>query len=326
MQVCELPKPNDAPGSLWGNREVTPQSLAFSPDGRLLAAWDYGCVYVIDTHTGSTRPLWENRDVGMVEVPGVCFTADGKGVVADHNLYPSSKLWVHDLETGAVVRELPIEKYYAVEPGPGGKLVYVSVDPKPYWTEVVPWDPLTGKKKAAFLRHKGFLRQLAVSADGKWMAGSANNTVRVWNFTGPKPPKRAARQFDLESSVACVTSLVLSSDGAFVAACGLSTGVQVWSVKTGERQKLSRYSTDFSRELSFHPSRPLLAFSANTAEVAFWDAAAGAEVKRYAWDWGAKAPAEGRQGENVVGTTCFSPDGLRCAAAGPGKVVIWDVD
>ena len=334
MQVFALPKPNNPSESRIYSSAVMPEALAFSPDGRRIAAWNRGGVYVIDTHTGTVRALWDNRDSGMTEVPGVGFTADGSGVVADHDLHPA-KLWVHDAETGAVVREFSAGRHFAVESGPDGRLVYVSVDPKPGWTEVIPWDPLTGEAKPGILRHKGYLRQLAVSADGKWMAGASSRTVRVWNRSGPKEPARATRQFEMDSSIACVTGLALSSDGAFVAVSGLAVGVRVWEVpsakpegfvKTGAEWQVAQYAAQFAREVAFHPSRPLLAFGGWSAEVAFWDAASRAELKRYAWEWGAKPIPLSWGSVGKVLATAFSPDGLRCAAAGTGEVIVWDVD
>ena len=58
----------------------------------------------------------------------------------------------------------------------------------------------------------------------------------------------------------------------------------------------------------------MLAFSGGSAEVTLYDAVARTSLKRYAW------------GIGQVFATRFSPDGLRCAAGAPGKVVIWDVD
>lgn len=41
---------------------ITPSAMAFSPDGRLLAAVDRGRVFVIDTSSGAVRTLWPQQD------------------------------------------------------------------------------------------------------------------------------------------------------------------------------------------------------------------------------------------------------------------------
>lgn len=292
-----------------------PQAIAFSPDGRLLAAWDYGRVFVIDTAGGSVRALCSKGDVSMSNVPGLGFTADSRGVIAQHETHPNPFLRVRDVDSGEVTQELALTYGDAVEPGPGGRLVYLGSRHAHKSVEVFRWNPLTDEWLPEFARHNGYLGQLAVSADERWVAGSSGEVIRLWNIADRKLPTRALRQFKLEK-YAFIFCIALSSDGSFLASHDWHT--RVWDTQTGEEWKLSpRQSTDgtdFCREIAFHPSRPILAFSGKTPEVAFWDAAARAEVKRFAWNIGR------------ISATAFSPDGLRCAAAGTGKVVVWDVD
>jgi WD40 repeat protein len=292
------------------DEKFQPLNLGFSADGRLLAVWGWSVVYVLDTTSGTVQGVYGQKDIGMTELPGVGFTADGKGVIV-YNDSNESPVRVYDLDSGKVVSECPQMRGGAMEVGPGGRLVYLANRPKPYWTHIVRWDPLTGETLPAFALHKHFVRQIAVSADEKWVAGSGSDTIRVWNLGGPKLPDRATRQFRFNSRSACIYGLALSADGAFVAYCG--AGVGVGDVRTGEMWSLGR-GTDNSREIAFHPSRPVLACSLGSAEVTFFDVTTRAELKRYAW------------GFTEVLSTAFAPDGLRCAAAGLGKVVVWDVD
>jgi len=291
------------------------QAIAFSPDGRLLAAWDYGRVFVIDTTSGSIRTLCSKGDISMSNVPGLGFTADSRGVISQHETHPNPFLRVHDVDSGEVTQELSLTYGNAVEPGPGGRLVYLGSQEFHKSVEVFRWNPLTDEWLPEFARHNGYLRQLAVSADEQWVAGATTNVIRLWNIAGGKLPTRAVRQFKVEK-YATIYNIALSSDGAFLASHDWLT--RVWDTQTGEQWELSpRQSTDgtdFCREIAFHPSRPILAFSGKTLEVAFWDAATRAEVRRFTWDIGR------------ISATAFSPDGLRCAAAGTGKVVVWDVD
>jgi WD40 repeat protein len=300
MQCSELP-----------GADVRPRAIGFSPDGRLLAAWDRGQVFVLDTTAGTVRTVWAKGEIGMSSVPGVGFTADGRGVIAHHNLYPRPVVHVHDIDSGAVLRTFVTNHGNAVEPGPGGQVVYLCVIPAERQVEIVRWDPLTGEQKPAFGRHGSFLRQLAVSADEQWVAGSNRAEVRIWNLSGGKLPKRAARQFRLDTS-GYISALALSSDGAFVAASG--PGVHVWEVRTGDHLQVAEQAGQFCREIAFHPTRPILACSGGSSEVTFWDATARSVLRRFHWDMG------------EVQAVAFASDGLRCAAAGRGKVMVWDVD
>jgi WD40 repeat protein len=301
MQTIELPDP-----------KFEPLSLGFSADGGLLAAWGWGRACVIDTANGTVRGTFGGKDPGMTELPGTGFTADGRGVIVHSDRYTSpSPVSVIDLASGEVLRKCPEKHGSGMEVGPGGRLLYLTHHPRTYWIEIVRWDPLTGETLPAFAHHKGYLRLLAVSADEKWVAGSTNDTIRVWNLGGTKLPSRATRQLQVSTS-GCIYGLAISSDGAFVAYNG--PGLGAGDVRTGEVWKVADRGAAHSREVAFHPSRPLLAYSGMSAEVKFYDTAARTELKRYAW------------GIEQVLVTAFSPDGLRCAAAGVGKVVIWDVD
>jgi WD40 repeat protein len=155
-----------------------------------------------------------------------------------------------------------------------------------------------------------YAQQLAVSADGNWVAESWNNTIRVWNLADTKPLKRAKRQL---RSAGIVRAMALSANGEYVA--GISRVLRVWDVRTGKTVLDAKTAQSYpGHEIAFHPSRPVVAYSGGTEEVAFYDAAARREVNRFAW------------GVGTIEAVAFSQDGLRCAAAGEGKVVVWDVD
>ncbi|MBY0458594.1 MAG: hypothetical protein K2V38_14740 [Gemmataceae bacterium] len=87
------------------------------------------------------------------------------------------------------------------------------------------------------------------------------------------------------------------------------------NVRAAEFWRAGDDTANTRHDLAFHPTRPVLALRGGraTGEVVFDDAAARGELKRYAWEVG------------VLSAVAFSPDGLRCAA-GPGQVVVWDVD
>jgi WD40 repeat protein len=150
-----------------------------------------------------------------------------------------------------------------------------------------------------------------VSADGEWIAESCVDLIRVWDLTGAKPPKRARRLFRGDRNET-VRALAVSAGGGYVAAT--STKLYVWDVRTGKPIPIPKATPEWGREIGFHPTRPILAYSAGTDEVAFFDAVGRAELNRFAW------------GIGTVSSVAFSHDGLRCAAAGKGKVVVWDVD
>lgn len=300
MQFFDLP-----------NIRYHPAAIGFSPNGRLLATWDRGRVFVLDTFTGTKRISWDKGRLGMSSVPGIGFTADDRAVLSQDDCYPDPFVRVMDLDSGEVVREIQTYHGSAVEPGPGGRLLYLSEYEAQGVIKVTAWDPLTGEKKPSFGQHNGYLRQLAISQDEQWAAGSSTDEIRVWNLSGGKRPSRAARRIKVDT-YGCIWGLAISSNGSHVAVNGI--GVLIWHVKTGQEWQVARRGGEACREVIFHPNRAILACSGASDEVIFWDAEAGAEIKRYHWDIGR------------ITATAFSPDGNRCAAASKEKLVIWDVD
>jgi hypothetical protein len=133
---------------------------------------------------------------------------------------------------------------------------------------------------------------------------------------GVKAPTRATRTF--ETGRFAVAGLALSGDGSYVALH--AKGLRVRHVRTGDWWGIPAQLAGYSHAVAFHPTRPGLAYIGYIAlgdrgvEVIFYDVAARAEVKRFRW------------GVGSVDAPVFSPDGLRCAVACAGKIVIWDVD
>jgi WD40 repeat protein len=318
VQVIELPQP-----------DVCPTALGFSPDGRLLAAWDDLGASVLDPVAGTARSLWRTTrpqySHSSDRNPAVGFTADGRGVIALHYTYrtgsnPTAQLRVYNAATGDISRGRPANPWTCVEIGPGGRWVYTSqYDDKTGKIGVLRWNPLTGRTLPAFGWSKRDLFHLAVTADERCVVASIWEAIRVLKFAGEEPPKRASKQLAYTAN-GYPFMLTVSADGAYVAATGFryrpaGWRVEAWTVETGKQVTVAKGSGHlYARNIHFHPAKPLLAYCTGADEVVFWDAPSRKEVKRFAWDIGG------------VETVCFSADGLRCAAASKGKVVVWDVD
>jgi WD40 repeat protein len=296
-------------------------ALQFSPDGRLLAVQGSGRVDVLDTATGATR-LVSPASGGKVGTAGVGFTADGAGVVYFDN--DDYSVHAFDLETGRDRALRPGKQVpwrssgdtSVSAVGPDGRLVFVAVSPGERTVEVVALDTASGEQQFSFARHRSYVRELAVSPDGGWVAACTAIDLRAWEIGGRRPSRASWHAQDRKQF--CFANLALARDGAYLAAgtYGGNGPVRVWDRKAGAELDFDG-SHGGGAGLAFAPERPLLAFArkvGDVGEVVFWDAGARAELKRFDWGLG------------PLGAVAFSPDGFRCAAASRTRAVVWDVD
>jgi WD40 repeat protein len=205
-----------------------PWSLAFSPDGKLLASGGGdNCIRLWDPDTGKEVRMLEGHD-SRVTCSG--FSGDGKRLVsaADNNdlrlwevdtgkvmrrfyghdapvdriaLSPDgkvlaaggrgSKLLLWDTDTGKEVQSIPIDKGYGVLAmtfSPDGK--YFAFNNRPD-KGIQLLDVADGKVIRAFEGHKDNVYELAFTADGSTLiSGSADATIRAWDVASGKELRR----------------------------------------------------------------------------------------------------------------------------------------
>jgi WD40 repeat protein len=113
-----------------------------------------------------------------------------------------------------------------------------------------------------------------------------------------------------------VKALAISADGELVATADRYR-VLVRNTATGNEVFQYKHGAKAPNTVAFSPVRPLLASGGNDGFVHFLEpngTSQPVEHARLNWKIG---PITG---------VAFSPDGLRCAAVGSKKVVVWDVD
>jgi WD40 repeat protein len=277
--------------------------VRFSPNGRWLAlnGKPFG---LLDPTSGSVTelPLSDYR-------AGFAFTRSGSAIA----YLPGRKvLREHDLATGRE-REWAVRDGHplSVAASPGGETLYMSVSGPSYGESasirVLGAEGMEGR--ATFGTVADDLRALRVSADGRWIGATSYHRVRAWHLDGEKWPSRASV---CATPKAGASNFALSANGARLAIV-TSRGLEVWDTATGKRAVDSGKHRRRVTAVACSPMKPLIATADNAGNVFLWDHA-GNVLTRYAWGLG------------EVRSLAFAPDGLRCAAAGSGKVVIWDVD
>jgi WD40 repeat protein len=309
--------------TLFGSTYVSPaSSLAFSPDGRSLAAADA---------SGGAR-LWEVATGEEIHaghagpVTDVDFTTGGSALVsvgADHTL----RKWRAD--TGAEIA------CFRLPPGapdvalsPDGRLAAFSVAAG----QVQLWDVDAGQAlrqfdvpaEDAFCVGSIGADSLAFSPDGKLLAKRARRgVVHLWEVASGRQRAVLTPEKDPEviSAPAGNRRVRFSHDGSLLAVLlpysrrsNTANGVAVWSLASGKRTCRIDCATAVTTPPAFSPDGRTLALGHDGGSISLWEVCSGQHRCTL-------ASAENRDLRRVA----FAPDGKVLAGADRRTVRFWDL-
>jgi WD40 repeat protein len=272
---------------------IKPQifSLAWQPDGKLIAVGGFKEVRLVDGATGRTVATLPGH---VQEVRSVAFSHDGKWLAAAGGLPARRgevKIW--DVGQRTVIRTIQGHKdcIYAAAFSPDGKWLATTG----YEKLIKIWDTSTGEEIRTLKDHIDAVFALAFTADGKrLLSGAADRTVKVWD------PATGERLYTLGEPLDGINTIALDPTGRMVAAGGLDKTVRVWELgeKSGKLLHSLIAHEDAILKLAWSPDGKTIVSSAADRTVKVLRADDLTEIKTLTgqpdWAYGVEFSPDGR--------------------------------
>ena len=319
-------------------------SVAFSPDGNLLAAGDTkGEIRLYRVADGQQLLLCQGHKNW---IPCLAFSPDGS-VLASSSSDHTVRLW--DVNSGKCLKTLQEhnDEVWSIDFSPDGNLLASASDDHTIklWNVnsgkclktfeghsndvhalvfnpngqtlasgsadciVSLWDINTGKRFKFFEGHDNAVRSLTYSPDGQTLVSSSEDrTVKLWDVNSGKCLKT------FEGHCAVVLSVNFNSQGDLLVSSSSDQTVKLWDVNSGKCLRTFWAHSNWVFSVAFNPQGDLLASGSHDQTLKLWSVSTGQCLKTF-------------QGyNNQTLSVIYSPDGQMLASGGHDqKVRLWDV-
>ena len=297
----------------------TIRSVAFSPDGKKIAACGDGNIALIwDVASGKELVRLEGHKAELFNggIRSVSFSPDGKRIVTG-GCDCTIRIW--DTDSGKELKKLEgHEKWVFAAFSPDGKKIasgsgdgFVRI-----------WDAESGKELKKWRGHTGTIGSLAFSPDGKKIVtasgGIEDVAIRIWDTESGEQLLRLVHSVPLDY-------VAFSPDGTKIAGRGI-----IWDAESGQRLHILRGHTGFFvYSMVFSLDSRKIVSGGDDGTVRIWDVETGKELKMLgvpARRGGFVLPEQKQEigYEGWVFAVAFSPDGKKIPSGGYAPLKIWD--
>ncbi|PMB48502.1 hypothetical protein CEN39_22905 [Fischerella thermalis CCMEE 5201] len=277
-------------------------SVAFSPDGKLLAAGDSnGEIHLWQVADGKQLLILRGHANWVVSL---AFSPDSR-TLASGSSDCTVKLW--DVITGQCLHSLQEHgnEVWSVAFSPEGDKLVTGCDDH----IIRLWSVRTGECLKIFQGHTNWVLSVTFSLDGQTLvSGSDDNTIRLWDVNSGECLKIFQGHSD------GIRSISLSPDGQMLASSSDDQTIRLWNLSTGECQRTFRGHSNQILSVAFSPQGDILASGSHDQTVRLWDVSTG-ECQRIF-----------QEHSNWVCSVAFSPEGDVLASGSRDQTVkLWHI-
>ncbi|KAJ5319743.1 hypothetical protein N7508_000026 [Penicillium antarcticum] len=275
-------------------------SVAFSPDGRMIASASGEIIMLWDAKTGQElQKLLRHSRL----VRSVAFSPMNSRVLASGSDDGTIKLW--NLDTGNALQTLRGHLQWVrsigfsldgqtISSGSGDKTIKL-------------WDTKANADADSKMvnSHSTRVQCLAVSPNGRMVASSTTEIIRLWDSDTGKEIQT------LQGHLSSARSVGFSPDSQIVASGSTDRTVKLWNARTGSILQTFDH-TDWVDSVAFSLDGRMIV-SASSNIIKLWDAKTGQELQTL--------PGHSR----FIQSIAFSPDGLTIASQSDDIIKLWDI-
>ena len=279
-------------------------SVAFSPDGKMIASGSWYSIRLWDVNTGEHL-----KTINSGNAYSIAFSPDGKTIASGSRGDNTIHLW--DINTGERLQKFTghSDAVLSVAFSIDGKMIASGS-----WDDTLRlWDVNTGVnlKTLTTLTGRGYpVYSVAFNPDEKTIASGSSYSIRLWDINTGKHLNTLTTGDEYS-----VYSVAFSPDGNTIASGRSDDTIQLWDAATGEHLNTLTGHGYSVYSVAYNPDGKTLVSGSGDRTIQLWDINTGKPLQQFAGH------------REFIHNVAFSPDGKQIASGDDNAIIhFWDVN